>query len=349
MCTAIGIMTKQGLVSGRTMEYPTGSKYEPFNTIYLPRGYTTPNVNDINVKSKYGVIGSGHYGKYTLCDGINEHGLSGSANLFPQLAYYSKKTSKDLGFAPHQILGFLLGQCKDCNEVKEILKKIEILDIPVDESDFVWPMHMAIFDKNGESIVIEPCAKENDNGIFMEETNNGVIEYGSKPTSLTPVIKVYDNPLRVMTNSPNYSYHRANMANFTHLSSNRVTESDFKIRDEYIKSFGQGSGMSGIPGDFVPASRFIRACFFVHNSPVFTSSMEGILQVRRILHQFDIPFGSVKTTEGNFEVTHYIGIMDNVNQKYYLYHHKNINVLELSLKDFLDLKDPKEIYVMPRI
>ena len=55
---------------------------------------------------------------------------------------------------------------------------------------------------------------------------------------------------------------------------------------------GGGSGLLGLPGDFTPPSRFVRAAFFQTTAPQRATAFESILQCFQILNNFDIPIGT---------------------------------------------------------
>ena len=59
-----------------------------------------------------------------------------------------------------------------------------------------------------------------------------------------------------------------------------------------------GSGMHGLPGDFTPASRFIRAAFFSSLATPAKTSNDAIYDIFHILNHFDIPVGSVREKVG---------------------------------------------------
>ena len=50
--------------------------------------------------------------------------------------------------------------------------------------------------------------------------------------------------------------------------------------------------MTGLPGDFTPPSRFVRAAFFVNTAPVKEKTIEVVEQCFHILNNFDIPIGT---------------------------------------------------------
>lgn len=59
-----------------------------------------------------------------------------------------------------------------------------------------------------------------------------------------------------------------------------------------MKSFGHGAGLLGLPGDFTPPSRFVRATFFQLTAPQQPSAQESAFQAFHILNNFDIPTGT---------------------------------------------------------
>src|SRR5476651_1503475 len=72
-----------------------------------------------------------------------------------------------------------------------------------------------------------------------------------------------------------------------------------------IKGLGQGSGMLGLPGDFTPASRFVRAVAFSKSALPVEKAKDGVLQAFHVLNQFDIPKGAARGIEHGKEVSDY--------------------------------------------
>ena len=60
-----------------------------------------------------------------------------------------------------------------------------------------------------------------------------------------------------------------------------------------MTQFGEGTGIPGLPGDFTPPSRFVRAAYYVSNTDKKLSRNAAILQGFRILSQFDITEGAI--------------------------------------------------------
>ena len=108
-------------------------------------------------------------------------------------------------------------------------------------------------------------------------------------------LKIHDNPLGVITNSPTFDWHVTNLRNYVNLTVNNVPP--VEISGIKLPGFGQGSGMLGLPGDFTPPSRFIRAVAFSQSALPVATADEGVLQAFHILNQFDIPKGAARGVE----------------------------------------------------
>lgn len=60
---------------------------------------------------------------------------------------------------------------------------------------------------------------------------------------------------------------------------------------------GAGSGMIGLPGDFTPPSRFIRAVAFTATARKTADGPETMYEMFRILDNFNIPLGASEGSE----------------------------------------------------
>ena len=95
-----------------------------------------------------------------------------------------------------------------------------------------------------------------------------------------------------MSNSPTFDWHMTNLSNYVNMTVNNVPK--FDVDGKAIKGLGQGSGMLGIPGDFTPPSRFVRAVAFSKSALPVETAREAVLQAFHILNQFDIPKGAAR-------------------------------------------------------
>lgn len=308
MCTTIGFAYNQGQVFGRTLELALTLDNK---ILYIPQGKKLIESLEKDFPSKYNTLGTGFFEIESFGDGINEHGLMGSTNYFQGYATFADeavdgKINTDMANA----FDYLLTSCKDIAEVKAAASQMNIL------ADFkgnpALANHFFFMDAKGETLVLEPKKGE---------------------------LVTYDNPYGVLTNSPEFPWHRENLKNYIHLKAEN-TNTSF-INGEEIRQFGEGTGMLGLPGDFTPPSRFVRAAYFVSTTDKELNRIPAILQGFRILSQFDIPVGSVvDPNENRADKTLYSSIMDTQTLSYHIKTHNNINLQSFSLADF---KDEREI------
>ena len=238
-CTSFLLRTSDGgVVYGRTMEFGFQLTSE---AIVLPRQFaftaTGPGGKPGLVwSSKYGAVGLNAFGLPILTDGMNEKGLAGGILYFPGYAGYADaaKTDPAKALAPWEFLTWALTSFASVAEVKAALAGVAIIDVAQPNLGITPPFHYTLHDASGASIVVEPV--------------NGAL-------------KVYDNPLGVMTNAPTFDWHLTNLKNYVKISP--VNAEAITIDGVTIPSFGQGSGLLGIPGDPTPPSRLLRALGYV--------------------------------------------------------------------------------------
>jgi choloylglycine hydrolase len=313
-CTGMQIKTADGLfINGRTVEF---GMIIQMSDMFIPRHYSfTGTLPDggtgLSYKSKYAVIGTVTFGTPAVVDGLNEKGLSIGMFYFPGYAGYTSVTpeNKDKGLSPIEFPNWILTQFATVDEVKAALNTVVIVPTVPKGWPGLPPFHYVIYDKTGQSIVIEPI-----NGKLV----------------------VYDNPLGVMTNSPTFDWHMTNLTNYINLTAINVPP--VNIRNVIVKPFGEGSGLHGMPGDFTPPSRFVRAVVFSISALPAPNSREAVLQLFHILNQFDIPMGSVRSMEGEKmtpEFTLATAVKDPNTLKYYIrtYTDQDIRVIDLNTFD----------------
>jgi choloylglycine hydrolase len=126
-------------------------------------------------------------------------------------------------------------------------------------------VHFRIVDKTGEAVVVEPI--------------------GGK-------LVIYDDPFGVLTNSPTFDWHMTNLRNYAGLTP--VNRAPVTVQGFTANGFGQGTGFYGLPGDFTPPSRFVRAVAFEASAVKPATAADAVQQVFHILNNFDIPVGAVR-------------------------------------------------------
>ena len=268
-CTGILLKTSDGsVVHGRTVEF--GVTIESSIAV-VPRGHAfvgkTPRGDGLTYTAKYAAVGAVAFSDVKLLDGLNEQGLAVGAFYFPGFAAYTPVTedNQKKGLSPADFPNWLLTQFSAVDEVRGAIERGDAIITPTVIDNWgpeAPPFHYVVYDKTGASIAIEPV-----NGRLV----------------------IHDNPLGVMTNSPTFDWHMTNLRNY--ISLNPRNAPPLRIDGERFSQLGQGSGMLGLPGDFTPPSRFVRAAIFSQTAIPSKTAQDGVEQVFHILNNFDIPVG----------------------------------------------------------
>jgi len=296
-CTSFLLNTSDGgVVYGRTMEFAFHLDSE---AIVTPRLFaftaTGPGGKPgLAWKAKYGAVGLNAYGGPVFTDGMNEKGLAGGILYFPDYVGYADpaKTDAAKALAPWEFLTWVLTNFATVAEVKAAVPSVSIIDIIQPGANIVPPFHYSVHDATGASIVIEPI--------------NGTL-------------KVYDNPFGVLTNSPPFDWHLTNLRNYVKISP--VNAPPVVIAGQTLASFGQGSGLLGIPGDPTPPSRFIRALGYTMSAKRVPSGEASVRLAEHILNNFDIPLGFIRPDAANpgpLEFTQWSTIAEMTTKHYYV-------------------------------
>ena len=324
-CTGIKLVSQDGTtVHGRTLEF--GLKVE-LSAVVVPRKFqftgTTPKGPGLTYKAKYGSVGMMAFDNPAILDGLNEKGLAVGTFYFPGFAEYPTITAENQfkALSPAEFPNWILTQFATIEEVKDNLSKVVIASTVVAEwGSTAPPFHYVVFDKTGKCLVIEP----------------------RKGQLLT-----YDNPLGVFTNSPTFEWHMENLRNYIHLTA--LNAKPLQVAGLTLNAFGQGSGMVGMPGDFTPPSRFVRAAFFSITAMPSPTAKESVGQVFHILNQFDIPLGAVRAEENGVihsDYTQCTCVRDPQSLNYYFKTYDNQTIRMVNLNSFdLDAKSIKKMNV----
>lgn len=314
MCTTVGFSYKNGMTFGRTLEIGIVLDNK---VIFVPKDKEDfIDAKECKFPSKYSVLGTAFFDVSSFGDGINEMGLMASSNLLPKYATFSEEIVKGkINMTTSNAFDYLLSRCKDVEEVRKEADNIIVIENENNEGGMTTSMHFFFMDAKGEKVVLEP--------------RDGVLV-------------AYDNPYGVLTNSPDFGWHETNLKNYINLRSENIEEGNFNGKT--ILKFGEGTGMLGLPGDFTPPSRFVKAAYFVSNTPKNLDRESAILQTFRILSQSDIPTGSITGDDGKTQdQTLYTAVMDTKEQAYFIKCHDNINIQSFYLKDYKDETDIKFI------
>jgi choloylglycine hydrolase len=325
-CTGIFLRNADGtFVHGRTVEF--GVQLD-MDFAVVPRGYNfigqTPLGDGKKWTSKYGAVGVIVFNNFGIMDGLNERGLAVGAFYFPTMAEYAKTTpaNQEKSMSAVDFSNWILTSFATVDEVRKAVEGGEAVVAPTVLPGWgpqVQPFHWIVFDKSGKSLVIEPL--------------------GGK-------LVLTDNPLGTLTNSPSFDWHLTNLRNYIALNPRGVPP--VTIDGTTFAAFGMGSGMFGLPGDFTPPSRFVRAAAFSTTAIPAKTAQTGVFKAFHILNNFDIPVGAARQSSkgGPAEVdqTLFTAVRDpqSLRMYYKTYDDQTLRVVDLTKFD-LDAKTVKKL------
>lgn len=301
MCTAISYKGKDHYF-GRNLDLEYS--YEESIAI-TPRKYPFTFRKEKKMAEHYAMIGMAYVKEdYPLYyDATNEKGLSMAGLHFPGNAVYLCEKSNMHNVTPFELIPWVLCQCKTVREARELLERTNLVKIAFDEELPLSPLHFLLSDSS-ESVVIEPMAEG---------------------------LRIWENPVGVLTNNPPFSYHMYNLNNYMGLGKNEPVNRFSK--ELSLDIYSRGMGAIGLPGDLSSASRFVRAAFVRCNSLSGDTEEESVSQVFHILGSVEQQKGCVKLVNGAYEYTIYSSCCNTVQGIYYYRTYGNSQVTAVSMKN----------------
>jgi choloylglycine hydrolase len=315
-CTGIMLKASDGtIVRARTMEF--GSTLES-DIIIAPRGYHFAAAEGasegLQWTSKYAFVATNPLGMPAAVDGVNEKGLSGGIFYFPGYASFSPPSAEKKTLGSWDVVTYALSLAATAEEAADIVIKAGVSSFKVPQWGIVPPTHYFFADASGKAVVLEITA-------------NGP--------------KVFPSPLGVITNAPTYDWHMTNLATYVGISD--MLPAPEKVGSVVVSAFGQGAGMRGLPGDFTPPSRFVRAVVFSSTALPSPTAQDAVLTAFHLLNNFDIPKGAVRSVDKGkqtSEYTEWTSASDVTHRRFYVrtFQDSNIRMVDL-MRSNLDAKD----------
>ena len=312
-CTGISLTAADGsYVQARTIEWAYGALKSEY--VIIPRGealqsYTPTGMNGMKFKARYGVVGLAVVEKEFIAEGINEAGLSAGLFFFPRYGSYEAYESVDNArtLADLQVAQWMLTQCATIDEVMEAVKRVRIVAL---EKTAV--VHWRIGEPSGRQVVMEIVGGE---------------------------VNFYDNEVGVLTNAPGYEWHVTNLENYVNLRPGSATS--YQLGGVTLEPNGGSTAMHGLPGDFTPPSRFVRAAFFRNTAPQRATGVDTVLEAFHLLNNFDVPIAIENPSEHNLpSATQWTSAIDLSSRTVYYKTAYNSTIRSISLDniDFAKVK-----------
>lgn len=308
MCTAATYRTKNTYF-GRNLDYEFS--YGESITI-VPRKFPLQFRESSLLDQHYAMLGIAFVTpdqngqNYPLFyDGINEKGLGIAGLNFVGNAVYNDHVDGKDNIAQFELVPWLLAQCATVQEARTLLDRINITNTAFSTQLPPSQLHWMISDSQ-ESIVVE---------------------------SVADGLKIYDNPVGILTNNPPFPEQVFNLNNYMQLSAQDPVNNF--APELNLQPYSRGMGAIGLPGDTSSASRFVRAAFTKFHSMSSDDEMSSISQFFHILSAVDQPRGSSNVGDDKFEITIYSSGY-NLNQGlcyYNSYNNHQITVIDMHKTD----------------
>lgn len=273
MCTAVSFRTKDHYF-GRNLDLEYS--YCEMVTI-TPRNYPFVFRNTDALQEHQAIIGMAYAvdGYPLYYDAVNESGLCMAGLNFPENAVYQKPDPDKINIGSFELIPWILSQYSSVKEVIEHLKCLQICDFSFSDQLPPSPLHWLIAD--GNEIITVECMLEG--------------------------LKIYENPIGILTNNPPFPYHMTRLTDFMGLS-NAAPVNRLAPQLEW-KPYSLGMGSMGLPGDASSSSRFVRAAFTKLNAVCSMDESSSVNQFFHILSSVAQYRGCNLVDSDKYEITLY--------------------------------------------
>ena len=301
MCTSIAMKTND-FYFGRTMDLD----YEFHTSVVItPRNYPIAFRRSSVLRRHNALIGMASVvDDYPLyAEAANEKGLCMAALNFPDNAYYPQEENpRKTNVSPFELIHWILGQCGSLEDVRHLLDSTHLVGIPFSSEIPLTPLHWHIADSTGS--------------LTLENTQDG--------------LHLYNNSVGVLTNNPAFQFQLTNLCQYLNLVSgypkNRFSDL------EGIKPYGQGLGSFGLPGDYSPSSRFVKAAWLLLNSICSKDDPGSLAQFFHLLDAVSVVRGSVLSQEDACDMTTYACCINATRGAYYYKTYSNSQLTAVDLR-----------------
>jgi choloylglycine hydrolase len=271
-CTGLSLRAEDGaVICARTVEWALGDAQHD-TLVLFPRGHaftalTPGGENGLKWTGRHGFVSLTAYGQEYGPDALNEAGLYVGVYYFPGYAsfapYDAAQAARSLSVG--DFMRWMLSSFATVAEVRANLEKVRVVNVEDERfGGAPLPFHWKIADPTGACIVVE------------------IVDGGT--------VKVHDALLGVISNSPEYDWHLTNLRNYLGLSG--APRSALTLDGRQFAPFGGGTGLRGLPGDFTPPSRFVRAVALTASVRPLARAEDAVFEAFRLLDSFNIPVGA---------------------------------------------------------
>ncbi|TYC47756.1 choloylglycine hydrolase family protein [Weissella muntiaci] len=292
----------------RTMDFAFELEASP---VFLPRNYKwTTYIDKLEQANKFAIMGAGsneiggvQLANYMVADAFNEKGLAVAELYFSNEANYDKESSAHkLNLVSEELIMWILGNNASIKELVDSLNQVAVIDSNQGVMKSNQPLHWIISDRTGQTVVIE----SRDGSLRLE-----------------------DNPVGVLTNSPDLSWHLKNLSEYPDIQTKPF---DDKVYGDWTaKASSMGAGSKGLPGGYLSSQRFIRTVFSKQYMATAVNTEEAINNILHILDNVTKPKDIVLNENDEVDYTQYQGISNLDELAYYFVPYGNRKVYRVKM------------------
>ena len=294
MCTGIRFTDASGkMYFGRNLDWAQGYGERVVVTpaaAPVPAAFDRPD--DPAPGAGHTVIGMGIImgGVPMYFDCGNDAGLAVAGLNFPRSTRYADAPSAEPGtvnVAAYEFPFWIARSFATLDEVRRALARTTIVAKAFDERSPVANLHWIVADATG-CIVVE-CMEDG--------------------------LHVWEDDVDVLTNEPDFGWHRQNLRNYLTLSEDEPVPGTWGGIE--LAPFGTGLGLHGLPGDYSGPARFVKAAFVNTHYPVQEGEAANVTRLFRTLASVALPEGTVRMPDGALDKTLYTSCFSAATLTYY--------------------------------
>ncbi|MGM9906599.1 choloylglycine hydrolase family protein [Limosilactobacillus sp.] len=319
MCTSIYQVTRDHThLLARTMDWPVLA----VSPLFVPRHFRWATAFDHRVyENRYAMVGGGSLSadRIDVSDGVNEHGLMAQKLTFDNGArYQDARRAGKVQLAAYEFIFWVLGNFRSVQDLINHLDEVELMSEQNSDTKYGNPeLHFALADRTGRIVVVEP--------------------------SQTP-LKVIDNPLGVVTNSPDFDRQLAQMERYVEFTP-EFEHGRVPLNTPRVTT-GRLSGKTNPPGYYSPSARFVRAAYLKERSDVPADEATGLISEWHLLDSVTVPQN--RRHQRTYSVYRAVTVAESRSYYFQSYHRGDITKLQLT-DDMLEWTKPKVYHVPDRL
>ena len=305
MCTAVRFTDDQGnMFFGRNLDWSFDYGQAVLRTpgdAAVPAAFERPD----DPARGHDVIGVGitALGVPLYFDCANDAGLAVAGLNFPQSAHYAAgPVDGSVNVAAYEFPYWVARNFGSVAEVRAALAGVTVVAKAVSEKLPVANLHWIVADATG-AIVVE-CMEDG--------------------------LRVWEDDADVLTNEPNFGWHRQNLRNYLTLTDADPAPTSWGGAE--LRAFGSGEGLRGVPGDYSGPSRFVKVAFVNAHYPVQTGEKGNVTRLFRTLGSVAVPEGCARMADGSYEKTLYTSGFSAATRSYYYATYDDPQIREFSFE-----------------